>query len=143
MPCDSVAIARATLDASIEREILGKAPVVEALRKWLEQAYAADARLYYSEPTGLAIAVYPRDRTSPNGFEVMVYGGQVNLRPFNRMGEAFAAAELPKVRQFLANLARYAARERTIQTVKSKYRVLRDELRPTQAGPARVLTLEV
>lgn len=146
MPCDSVAIAKATLDTSIEAEILGKPAVVLAFKNWLAQTYQASVTEYYSTQDSLGLSVVDtKDATKCFVLTIDCYTGtpRVQVRPASRAGEAYAASELPKLQQFLGALAQYSARERMIGTVKKKFRVTNDVLMPTAAGPARVLTLEV
>lgn len=146
MPCDSVAIAKATLSASVQDEILGKPSVVLAFKNWLAQTYQGSVTEYYSTTDSLGLALIdPKDAAKCFVLTIDCFTGtpRVQVRPSARTGEKYAADILPTLQTFLSKLAQYAARERMIGTVKKKFRVTNDVLMPTAAGPARVLTLEV
>lgn len=138
MPCNSVAVASARLEAKIGEEIVGKAPIIEALRKWLASQYGS-AELIYNTPQWVVFTC----GVGKASLTVQLSNlGQLNLKGTSRLAEEQQRvnSEQAKVQDFLKSLANAAARERLVATLKRKYTVTADERAPQGA---RVITLSI
>lgn len=138
MPCNSVAVAGARLEAKIGEEIVGKAPIIEALRKWLASQYGS-ANLAYNTPRWVTFTC----GVGANRLTVQLSNqGQLQIQGTSRLAEEQKRvnAEQAKIQDFLKLMANAAARERLVSTLKRKYVVTADERAPQGA---RVLTISI
>ena len=131
MPCDSVAVVRARLEADVAAEILSAPEAIDALVRWLRREFGeCVVRSATADELRLAVGV------STPAFEVRLSrrDGLAMAGP----DRAAVAAAAPRVEAFARDLAAAAAQERLVGAVKRRYAVESDEAEP---GGYRRLTV--
>ena len=132
MPCDSVAVVRARLEADAAAEILSSPETVDALVRWLRQEFGA-----CGVASGTADAVRLSVGT-PAAFEVRL-SRRDGLVTSGRDGGSVAHAA-PRVEAFARDLAAAAVRERLVRAVRRRFAVESDQ---TDARGYRTLTVSL
>ena len=133
MPCDSLAVVRARLDADVAAEILSTPEAVDALVRWLRREFGACA-VRTAAADGLRLAV----GATAAALEVRLSrrDGLSTSGP-NR---AAVAAAAPRVEAFARDLAAAAVQERLVRALRRRYAVESDE---TEPGGCRRLTVSL
>ena len=131
MPCDSVAVVRARLEADAAAEILSSPEALDALVRWLRQQHGA-----------FAIA-----STTAEAARLSIGGGALEVRLSRREGlvvtgpdRAAVAGAAPRIEKFARDLAAASAQERLVRAVRRRYAVDSDQ---TDARGYRALTVSL
>ena len=133
MPCDSVAVVRARLEADVAAEILSAPEAINALVRWLRREFGRCV-VCSAAADELRLTV----GASATAFEVRLSrrDGLVTAGPD---GAAVAGAA-PRVEAFARDLAAAAVQERLVRALKRRYAVESDE---TESGSYRRLTVSL
>ena len=133
MPCDSVAVVRARLEADAAAEILSSPEALDALVRWLRQGFGeCAAGRATADEVRLAVG------SSLPAFEVRL-SRRAGLTMVGA-DRAAAAAAAPRVAAFARDLARAMVQERLVRALRRRYAVESDETAP---GGYRTLTVSL
>jgi hypothetical protein len=131
MPCDSVAVVRARLEADVAAEILSAPEALDALVRWLRQGFGVCAvvRATADEVRLLVGAPVPTF-----GVRLSRHDGPVMSGP----DRPAVAAAAPRVEAFARELAAASVQDRLVRALRRRYAVESDEVGP---GGYRTLTV--
>jgi hypothetical protein len=133
MPCDSVAVVRARLQADAAAEVLSSPEALDALVRWLRQGFGACA-LGRATADEVRLAV---------GAPLPVFEVRLSRRDgliTAGADRAAVAAAAPRIEAFARDLAAAALQERLVRSLRRRYAVESDETAP---GGYRTLTVSL
>lgn len=145
MPCGSLAVQVARLEANIAQELLDNEQLAGALQNWLSQMLGMTFSVETSNAwvRGARHKRFEGDpylRFTGAGVTVVV-GVQAGLQLFDY---ANTGVPVERIEKFATSLVKLAVQERTVAALRAKYRVTKDTYTPLgNASGMRTLELEI